>query len=80
MFEVNTVQNVRQNVFLCLMHMCDSRPSTSIAQSMQAIVLSHHHHQDRVLSLYNFITQCSEGQQRVYAPELSLHNLIEVLK
>ena len=44
----NVRSNVRQNVSLCLT--CDSRPSTSIAQSMQAIVLSRHFNQDRVHS------------------------------
>ena len=45
--------------------LCDSRPLASIAQSMQAIVLSHHHEQDRV----TFHHAMQEDQQGDYAPK-----------
>ena len=73
-FEVNTVQNARQSVSLCLT--CDSRPSTSIAQSMQAIVLSHHHQQDRV-TFHHAMRGRPTKRERA---QTNLLNLIEVLK
>ena len=67
--------DARQSISLCLS--CDGRPSTSIAQSMQAIVLSHHdHQQDRV----TFHHAMRERPTKRVRDQINLLNLIEVLK